>query len=74
MCVSVCVFVPLQVYLPPTYTSLLLMIADAILYGLLAWYLDAVIRGTCTLYNYACTCIYMYMYMYIIRIHVHAHC
>ena len=35
----------LQVFLPPTYMSLLFLIADAVLYGLLAWYLDAVIRG-----------------------------
>jgi ABC-type multidrug transport system ATPase subunit len=33
------------VFLPPTYASLLFLIGDAILYGVLAWYLDGVIRG-----------------------------
>lgn len=35
----------MQVILPPTYESLLYLLGDALLYGLLAWYLDAVIRG-----------------------------
>ena len=48
--------VPLsQVYLPPTYSALLLLVGDAVLYGLLAWYLDAVIRG-----NH----IYVHMYLW----------
>jgi hypothetical protein len=35
----------ITVFLPPTYASLLFLVGDAILYGLLAWYLDGVIRG-----------------------------
>lgn len=36
---------PFQVELPPTYEAFVFMMCDALLYGLLAWYLDAVIRG-----------------------------
>jgi ABC-type multidrug transport system fused ATPase/permease subunit len=31
--------------LPPTYVSLLLLMADALFYGILFWYLDNVLRG-----------------------------
>ncbi len=34
-----------QFDLPPTYLSFAFLVLDALLYGLLAWYLDAVIRG-----------------------------
>jgi ABC-type multidrug transport system ATPase subunit len=34
-----------EVSLPPTFMSLVFLMGDAILYGLLAWYLDAVFRG-----------------------------
>ena len=37
-------------------TSLLFLVGDTILYGLLAWYLDAVIRGRCVC---VCVCIWV---------------
>ena len=59
LCLSVCVF--LQVFLPPTYASLLFLVGDAILYGLLAWYLDGVIRGN-QLHNQTCDFSMLYLY------------
>ena len=44
-CVHSCPWSLFQVELPPTYQALVFMVCDALLYGLLAWYLDAVIRG-----------------------------
>ena len=31
--------------MPPTYYAFVYMLLDALLYGVLAWYLDAVLRG-----------------------------
>ena len=35
----------LQFDMPPTYYAFVYMVLDALLYGVLAWYLDAVLRG-----------------------------
>ncbi len=38
-------FSSLQFEMPPTYQSYIYLVLNALLYGVIAWYLDAVIRG-----------------------------
>ena len=41
--------------MPPTYYAFVYMVLDALLYGVLAWYLDAVLRGNLYIHTHTHT-------------------